>query len=183
MKSYKGIPESDLIDKCIAEDSSAQELLYKQFAGKMLAVCLRYARSRSDAEDILQDGFVKVFNHLKDFKREGSLEGWIRRIMVNTALRHYRNTQKYSDNVNIDYAEAELSEASDTISQMSAKEITGIIQQLPDGYRMVFNMYVVEGYIHKEIGEKLNISEGTSKSQLARARKYLMDVINKLGNK
>ena len=176
MNTHVNANDLELIKKCLQEDRSAQLAFYKQFAGKMFAVCLRYAKNREDAEDILQEGFIKVYNHLKNFKAEGSLEGWVKRIMINTALLHYRKNLKYDKNTSLEAAEWEIQSA-DAISRLSAKELQQLIQQLPDGYRMVFNLYALEGYQHKEIGTMLGINEGTSKSQLARARKYLIDLI------
>ncbi len=180
MTNPVSIKEEELIRQCIQEDQKALEALYRMNAGKMMGICLRYAKNRQDAEDILQEGFIKVFNNLKNFKKEGSLEGWIKRIMVNTALLHYRKTSKFENHVDVDVADKETNDL-DLLSSLSAKELMTQIQTLPDGYRMVFNMYVIEGYQHKEIGELLGISEGTSKSQLARARKVLMNLIKKRG--
>lgn len=173
--------ETTLIKGCIREDKKSQEVFYRMYAGKMMGICMRYAKNREDAEDILQEGFIKVFNNLKNFKAEGSLEGWVKRIMINTALLHYRKNLKYSDHVDLEYAGAEINDI-DILSAISAKDLMSMVQAMPDGYRMVFNLYVLEGYIHKEIGEMLGINEGTSKSQLARARKYLMDLIKKKEN-
>jgi len=158
-------------------------MLYKQFASKMFSVCFRYARNREEAEDILQEGFMKVFEKLHTFKKEGSLEGWIRRIMVNTAIQKYRenkpsegvimNLESYPENVSNPSAE-------DAISRMEAKELIQMIQKLTPAYQMVFNLYVFEGLKHREIAERLGISEGTSKSNLADARTILKREINKV---
>lgn len=176
MNTHVNANDLELIKKCLLEDRVAQLAFYKQFAGKMFAICLRYSKNREDAEDILQEGFIKVYNNLKNFKAEGSLEGWVKRIMINTALLHYRKNLKYEKNTELEAAEWET-QSSDVISLLSVKELMKHIQQLPDGYRMVFNLYALEGYQHKEIGDMLGINEGTSKSQLARARRYLMDLI------
>lgn len=178
MTNPVSIKEEELIRQCIQEDQKSLEAFYRMYAGKMMGICLRYAKNREDAEDILQEGFIKVFNNLKNFKKEGSLEGWVKRIMVNTALLHYRKTAKFENHVEVEAADKETNDL-DILSSLSAKELMAQIQTLPDGYRMVFNMYVLEGYQHKEIGELLGINEGTSKSQLARARKFLMDIIKK----
>ncbi|MFA7380583.1 MAG: sigma-70 family RNA polymerase sigma factor [Bacteroidia bacterium] len=178
MNSHVSTNDLNLIKKCLLEDRMAQQEFYKQYASKMFAICLRYSKNREDAEDILQEGFIKVYNNLKNFKAEGSLEGWVKRIMINTALLHYRKNLKYDKNTDLEAAEWETQTA-DAFSALSAKELLTLVQQLPDGYRMVFNLYALEGYQHKEIGDMLGINEGTSKSQLARARKYLIDLIKK----
>lgn len=153
-----------------------QEELYKRFSSKMYAVCLRYASNSDDAQDILQDGFVKIFKNLEKFRGEGSFEGWVRRIFVNTAIEHLR---KKTPMVSIGEKEERalpLSEKN-ALDNLAEKDILALIQQLSPGYRTVFNMYVIEGYTHKDIGEILGISEGTSKSQLARARVILQDKV------
>jgi RNA polymerase sigma factor (sigma-70 family) len=153
-----------------------QEELYRRFSSRMYAVCLRYAGVSEEAQDILQEGFVKVFKKLSTFRSEGSFEGWIRRIFVNTAIEHFRRkkylqpvTEKEENTIEGNYLSA--------LDDMAEKDILELIQQLSPGYRTVFNMYVVEGYTHKEIGEMLGISEGTSKSQLSRAKVILQDLV------
>lgn len=178
MKAIKELTEAKIVYRCLQQDVLAQNELYRRYAGKMMAVCMRYARNRDAAADIMQDGFVKVFINLKSFKGEGSFEGWIKRIMINTALKQYRKDLKFKNDVDIDSA-YNLTFESDIVSRISAKELMGHIQELPDGYRTIFNLYVVEGFQHNEIGELLGISEGTSKSQLSRARNYLMQTIKK----
>lgn len=168
--------ESDLIKGCLSGDRLAQELLYKRFSPKMYAVCLRYAGKADDAQDILQDGFVKVFKNLQMYRGEGSFEGWVRRIFVNTAIEHYRrqvNLYPVTEN------HENLLEARDlsALDSLSMKDIMKMIQELSPGYRTVFNLYVIEGYSHKEIAEIAGISEGTSKSQLARAKGVLQNII------
>ena len=137
---------------------------------------MRYAKNRDDAKDILQDAFVRVFLNLKSFKSEGSFEGWIRRIMVNTAIKHYRKNLKHVNNVDIETA-YDVGFDNDIIGKMGVDELMEKVQTMPDGYRTIFNLYIVEGYQHNEIGELLGISEGTSKSQLARSRQYLIKLI------
>ena len=139
----------------------------------MLSVCNRYVRSREEAEDIAQEGFVKVFRSLKQFQRIGPLENWIRRIMINTALAYLRSRKREPDFSDIDNVKYHPKSDYDTISDINSKDLMGLIQTLPDGYRMVFNLFVMEGYSHQEIGEMMNISEGTSKSQLSKARNWL----------
>jgi RNA polymerase sigma-70 factor (ECF subfamily) len=141
----------------------------------MFGICLRYAKNQMEAEDVLQEGFIKVFRYLKDYRNDGSLEGWIRRTMVNTAINFYKKRIKYQKDLSLDQTEPINTDEESAIDKLSAKELLELIRQLPDGYRMVFNLNVIEGYTHKEIGEMLNISENTSKSQLSRARNVLQE--------
>lgn len=176
MDSIKQISEAELIQRCLDNNTLAQNELYRRFAGKMMGVCMRYAKNRDDAKDIIQDAFVRVFLNLKSFKAEGSFEGWIKRIMINTAIKHYHKNLKFSNNIEIDAA-YDVGFESNIVGKMAANELMAKVQTMPDGYRTIFNLYVVEGYQHNEIGEMLGISEGTSKSQLARARNYLIKLI------
>nr|WP_214460491.1 sigma-70 family RNA polymerase sigma factor [Flavihumibacter fluvii] len=149
-----------------------QEELYKRFAPKMYAVCLRYAGNNDDAQDLLQEGFIKVFRNLAKFRNEGSFEGWIRRVFVNTSIEHYR--RKVHLNSISDQDEKVIEDASvSVLDQLAERDIIQLVRELSPGYRAVFNLYVIEGYSHKEIAEMLHISEGTSKSQLARAKSIL----------
>jgi RNA polymerase sigma-70 factor (ECF subfamily) len=166
---------------CKQGDRKAQEALYKQLSAKMMGVCMRYAASRTDAEDILQMGFVKMFQKITYFKNEGSFEGWVRRIMVNTAIELYRKNVRLLHTVELEGV-VEVDDAN-ALSQLAVKDLMQLVQNLPDGYRMVFNLYAIEGYSHKEIAEQLGISEGGSKSQLSRARNYLQEKIRKLEEK
>lgn len=178
MKALKELTEAEIVYRCLQNDTAAQNELYRRYAGKMMGVCMRYARNRDVAADIMQDGFVKVFINLKSFKGEGSFEGWIKRIMINTSLKQYRKDLKFQNDVDIDMA-FDVSYENNIVSNISAKELMNHVQELPDGYRTIFNLYVIEGYQHNEIGEMLNISEGTSKSQLSRARNFLMQNIKR----
>ena len=155
-----------------------QEELYRRFSPRMYAVCLRYAGNPEEAEDILQEGFIKIFKKLGSFRSEGSFEGWIRRIFVNTAIEHFRRkrylqpvTEKEENTVEGSYLSV--------LDNLAERDIMELVQQLSPGYRTVFNMYVVEGYTHKEIGDMLGISEGTSKSQLSRAKVILQQMVKK----
>lgn len=168
--------ENKLIQACIREDKAAQKQLYDLFAAKMYFVCLRYARHELEAQDMLQDGFIKVFDNLAQFKSNGSFEGWVRRIMVNASLNYCRKSSFKNEQIGIeDYQDKVVD--SKAISRMSEKELLALIQRLPNGYRMVFNLYVIEGYSHKEIGEMLDISESTSRSQLAKSRKWMQKLL------
>lgn len=172
----QNIPESDLITGCIEGNRRMQEELYRRFAPRMYAVCLRYAGNAEEAEDILQEGFIKVFKKIGSFRSEGSFEGWVRRIFVNTAIENFRRkrylmpvTEKEENTIEGKYISV--------LDELAEKDILGLVQELSPGYRTVFNMYVVEGYTHKEIADMLGISEGTSKSQLSRAKVILQDLV------
>jgi RNA polymerase sigma-70 factor (ECF subfamily) len=169
------ISENELIDGCLNNVRKAQKLLYEKYSSKMFGVCMRYAKSKEEAEDILSDSFVQVFVKLSSFKREGSFEGWIRRIVVNTSITAYRNNLKF--NLNDEISEVhQLSDDNETaIDLLNVQQIKSIIQQMPDGYRMIFNLYVIEGYNHREIAELIGINEGTSKSQFSKAKKWLQN--------
>lgn len=172
IQSNHNITETDLIAGCLAGDRKMQELLYQRFSPKMYAVCLRYASNADDAQDLLQEGFIKVFRNLDKFRREGSFEGWVRRVFVNTAIEHYR--RKVNLNTIGEREEQTIEDGSwNVLDDLAERDIIQLVQDLSPGYRSVFNMYVIEGYSHKEIGDLLNISEGTSKSQLARAKAIL----------
>lgn len=170
------IPESDLINGCLKGNRRMQEELYRRYSPKMYAVCLRYASNAEEAQDILQEGFIKVFKKMDSFRGDGSFEGWMRRVFVNTAIEHFRRrrylmpvTEREENTIEGKYTSA--------LDDLGAKDIMALVQELSPGYRTVFNMYVVEGYTHKEIGDILGISEGTSKSQLSRAKVILQDMV------
>lgn len=168
------IQTADNLQKNITIDINSQELIYRQFAPKMYGICLRFAGNKMEADDILQEGFIKILTKLKDFRNEGSFEGWIRKTMINTAINYYRKNLRNSKYLNIDELEVPVSNYEENIfDKISREELINLIQELPNGYRTVFNLNVVEGYTHKEIGEMLNISDNTSKSQLTRARSIL----------
>ena len=177
-ESNQNISESDLIQGCIAGNRRMQEALYQRFSPRMYAVCLRYAGNAEEAEDILQEGFIKIFKKLDSFRSEGSFEGWIRRIFVNTAIEHFRRkrylqpvTEKEENTIEGKYVSV--------LDELAEQDILTLVQDLSPGYRTVFNMYVVEGYTHKEIADMLGISEGTSKSQLSRAKVILQEMVKK----
>jgi len=167
---------SQLIKDCAAGKTGAQARLYRLFAPKMYGVCLRYSRDETEAEDNLQDGFIKVFEKIGTFRHEGSFEGWVRRIMVNVSLEKYRKEHLLFPVE--DVTVYEMPDFHDEImSDMASRDLLKLIQDLPPRYRMVFNLYVFEGLNHKEIAEEMKISEGTSKSNLARARMILQKKI------
>jgi RNA polymerase sigma factor (sigma-70 family) len=171
--------DHQLVKDCLKGKPEAQRKLYEQFAKTMLGVCYRYTKSLNDAEDVLQDGFVKVFSGMHQYKFEGELGAWIRRIMVNTALNFLKKNRKYRDEMV--FTEQPLHPVADSnpAINLEAKELADLIRQLPQGYQTIFNMYAVEGYTHVEIGELLGISDGTSRSQYARARGLLISWIEK----
>lgn len=172
--------DTTLVTACLKGDPHAQKALFEKFAPKMFAVCLRYMGNSDDAQDALQDGFVKVFSKLSDFKNEGVLEGWIRRIIVNTCLDVIRKNQKTKLDVSISDVEYQLEYNDLGLQSLELEELMNLVQSMPNGYRVVFNMFAIEGYSHREIGEKLGINENTSKSQYLRARAFLRERIEKL---
>ncbi|MEO8085612.1 MAG: sigma-70 family RNA polymerase sigma factor [Bacteroidota bacterium] len=172
--------EDILIKKCIEWDRQAQNALYKKYCAKMFAVCFQYSKNREEAEDTFHEGFMKVFENLKNFSNAGSLEGYIRRIMVNLAIEKYRKSSRLFLIVNIDDNKEFLNHYStdDILSQIEADDLMQLIQNLPPAYKIVFNLYVLEGLKHKEIAEQLGITEGTSKSNLYEAKAILQKKIN-----
>lgn len=174
--TFQGATEEQILKGCVSGERKYQHLLYNMLSAKMFSVCIRYAGDYNAAQDLLQEGFVKVFKNIDKFRGEGSFEGWVRRIFVNTAIEHYRkkvNLYALRDSEIREYQYYEES-ALDTLKK---EDILKMIQKLSDGYRTVFNLYIIEGFSHKEIGEIMGISEGTSKSQLARARYLLQKMI------
>lgn len=166
--------EEEIVNGCLKGDPKYQQVLYNQYAKKMYGVCLRYAQDKEGARDILQEGFIKVFQNLQAFKGQGSFEGWVRRIMVNHALEGLRKLSNRVQHVDVEEVHEALHETVN-YSRYDMNYLLEKIQQLAPGYRAVFNLYVIEGYQHNEIAEMLGISENTSKSQLSRARKLLQE--------
>lgn len=168
-----------LVKDCLKAKPAAQKQLYELFSEAMLGVCYRYTKSIKDAEDVLQDGFVKVFKNLHQYKSDGELGAWIRRIMVNTALNFLKQNRKYQDDLY--FTEHFLHPVADDnpVIKLQAKELADLIRQLPPGYQTIFNLHAVEGYSHVEIGAMLGITDGTSRSQYARARALLISWIEK----
>lgn len=151
----------------------SKDAIYRYFAPKMYGICLRFAGNEMEAQDILHDGFIKVFSKLDDFRNDGSFEGWIRRTMINTAINFYRKKTRETIFSNIDDKEVAEKDSLGIVNKLSREELLNLVQELPVGYRTVFNLNVMEGYTHKEIGQMMNISDNTSKSQLTRARSLL----------
>ena len=162
-----------LVQECLRGSARAQKALFDKFAPKMLAVCARYMKDQAETEDVFQIGMVKVFNKLADFKAEGPLEGWIRRIMVNSCLDQLRKNQRFITDKSFDDVSYRIEVKEEISSQLMAEDLIALIQKMPAGYRVVFNMFAIEGFSHQEIAIQLNITESTSKSQYLRARAYL----------
>jgi RNA polymerase sigma-70 factor (ECF subfamily) len=173
----------ELVKRCKAGERKAQEMLYKRFASKMLGVCCRYANDKMEAEDMLQNGFIRVFQKIGDFRGEGSFEGWVRRIMVHASIEYYRRNNKMMQLVDLDEAESEMSGNPLATARLEAKDLLLLVQRLSPGYRIVFNLYAIEGYSHKEIAAIVGITEGASKSQLSRARGILREQVLKMEGK
>ncbi|AQG82092.1 RNA polymerase sigma factor [Spirosoma montaniterrae] len=170
--------ENQLVAALKRGESRAHKVVYERFAGKMLAVCTRYCANRSDAEEVMLDGFMRVFEKIGQFREDGSFEGWIRRIMVTESLMFLRKNRQWRQEIPLDNVTAEPDYAwADTA--INENDLLRIVGQLPDGYRTVFNLYAIEGYSHAEIAEMLGINEGTSKSQLSRARTMLQSLVKK----
>jgi RNA polymerase sigma-70 factor (ECF subfamily) len=163
----------DLIKACLARDRSSQRKMYEIYGPAMMGLCLRYCQTREEAEEVLQDGFVQMFKNLGQFQFRGSFEGWLRRIMINCALQRYRGKLNDFKHVPLKDQGDFHYEESDLVDRLSEKELIKLIQTLPPGYRMVFNLYVFDGLKHKEIAELLHVTEGTSKSNLSDARQIL----------
>lgn len=176
--------EKEILRRCIKQERKAQKLLYEQYSPGLLGVCMRYTGNRAEAEDILQDGFVKIFNNIKDFEGRSSLIGWMRRIIINTAITHYHKNLKHQHHYDIDeLRDINVGDCNIEDLEFTREEMLGVIESLPAGYKMVFNLYALEGFKHKEIAEQLNIDVNTSKSQYSRARKLIQCRLAALGNK
>ncbi len=173
--------ENQIIEGCKRGKRRSFSALYKRYAPGMLGVCIRYCKTKSEAEDVLQEGFIKVFQKIKTYERRGSFEGWMRRIMINTAINNYKQNLKHYYHDEIDM-ERDINIVSDDLDdekyepvnrEISNEEVIRLIQKLPAGYQMVFNLFVIDGLTHLEIADELNISVNTSKSQLSKARRWL----------
>ncbi len=171
--------EEVLLQGCLENDASAQQELYQRYSPKMLSVCYRYSKTREDAEDMLQEGFIKVFTQISKYENRGSLEGWILRIIVHTCINHLKKNKKFNDNVDIAFAGNIVISEDHIPSIIQAKQIVESIRTLPIGYRTVLNLYAIEGYSHKEIGALLDIEESTSRSQYTRAKNMLEEILVK----
>lgn len=169
--------EQTIIAGCLQNDAAAQRELYNRYSPKMLSVCYRFAQGREDAEDMLQEGFIKVFTQIHTFQNKGAFEGWIRRIIVHTCINYLKKNKKFIENVDLSQASTVYVREETVPSVMQARQIIECIRLLPVGYRTVLNLYALEGYSHKEIGEMLDIEESTSRSQYTRARAMLESIL------
>ena len=171
--------EEQMLAGTIKNNAAAQDALYNRYSPRMLAVCYRFAKSREDAEDMLQEGFIKIFTQLHQYRNEGALEGWIRRIIVHTCINVLKKNKKFSETVDLIHANSFHTNEDMVPSIMQAKQVVECIRMLPLGYKTVLNLYAIEGYSHKEIGFMLDIEESTSRSQYTRARAMLEDILVK----
>ncbi|MEO6218901.1 MAG: sigma-70 family RNA polymerase sigma factor [Ginsengibacter sp.] len=171
-----------LVKDALKLKPEAQRRLYEHFAPVMLGVCFRYTKGMTDAEDVLQEGFVKVFKYLHQYKSEGELGAWIRKIMVNTALNFLKTNKKYQNDLMFNEMTLHLVSTDDPQMQLEARDLSELIRQLPTGYQTIFNLHAVEGYTHVEIGAMLGITDGTSRSQYSRARTLLIEWIKKISS-
>jgi RNA polymerase sigma-70 factor (ECF subfamily) len=178
-RKYQFVTEDDLIKACQENDRRAQKTLYDRYSPAMYGVCKRYVKSAEDAEDVLVEAFYKVLTNLYQYKGSGSFEGWIRRIVVNESLMFLRKHHNFR--LTVEISEIDKPTATNVINRMAVEDILGLLTQLPTGYRTVFNLYVLEGYKHREVAEMLGISINTSKSQLILARKKMQDLLEDYG--
>ncbi|MEP7256773.1 MAG: sigma-70 family RNA polymerase sigma factor [Flavitalea sp.] len=171
--------EEAILSGCLHNDQVAQRELYARYSPKMLSVCYRFAHNREDAEDMLQEGFIKVFSQIHTFLNKGAFEGWVRRIMVHTCINHLKKNKKFNESVDLIHATGIQVREESIPSIVQAKQVVECIRILPLGYRTVLNLYAIEGYSHKEIGDMLEIEESTSRSQYTRAKQMLEDILVK----
>ena len=171
--------EQSIIAGCLQNDPLAQRELYNRYSPKMLSVCYRFAQNREDAEDMLQEGFIKVFTQIHTFQNKGAFEGWIRRIVIHTCINLLKKNKKFHEQLSLEYAETVHFKEETIPSMMQARQVVECIRQLPLGYRTVLNLYAIEGFSHKEIGTMLDIEESTSRSQYTRAKNMLETMLIK----
>src|SRR5215204_6047697 len=169
--------EEAILQGCLQNNAAAQKTLYQKYSAKMLVVCYRYAHSREDAEDMLQEGFIKIFSQIHTFESRGSLEGWIRRIIVHTCINNLKKNKRFNESVDLIHANSLQVREDNIPSLIQAKEVVECIRVLPIGYRTVLNLYAIEGYSHREISSMLDIEESTSRSQYTRAKAMLEDIL------
>ena len=169
--------EDAILQGCLENNSAAQKSLYEKYSAKMLVVCYRYAHNREDAEDMLQEGFIKVFSQIHTFENRGALEGWIRRIIVHTCINNLKKNKRFNESVDLIHANSVMVREENIPSVIQAKEVIECIRMLPIGYRTVLNLYAIEGYSHKEISLMLDIEESTSRSQYTRSKAMLEEIL------
>jgi RNA polymerase sigma-70 factor (ECF subfamily) len=166
--------ESDIISRCIKKDRNAQKILYEHYSHRLMGMCLRYTGNRTEAEDVLQEGFVKIFANISSFEGRSSLYGWMKKVIINTAITLFHRNLKHQHHMDVDDLREKTPDNSDSSdAQFSTEELLEVIASLPPGYRMVFNLYAIEGFKHKEIAKQLEIDVNTSKSQYSRAKKLI----------
>ena len=178
-KFYPSMTEQAIIAGCLHNDPSSQRELYSRYSPKMLSVCYRFAQNREDAEDMLQEGFIKIFTQMHTFQNKGAFEGWIRRIIVHTCINFLKKYKKFNENIDLIYAQNQPAKEETIPSIMQGKQVIECIRLLPVGYKTVLNLYAIEGFSHKEIGEILDIEESTSRSQYTRAKAMLETILTK----
>jgi RNA polymerase sigma factor (sigma-70 family) len=169
--------DEELVEGCVLKDAKAQRYLFDTYSRRLMGVCSRYCDSREEAEDVLQEGLIKIFERIGSFRGNGSLEGWMRKIVVNTALDHFRKQKAFRNSFDISEMEHVAGVTDHVLESMDARDMLKVIKELPTGFRTVFNLYAIEGYHHKEIADMLGITESTSKSQYSRARSHLMKML------
>lgn len=177
LKTSESLNEKALIEACKRQDRKAEKALFDRYSPTMLGVCRRYVRTKEDAEDVLLEAFFKVFSNIHQFKGEGSFEGWLRRIVINESLMFLR--KKHNFHIRVELTQVDIKTSTTAVEKLAAQDILHLLNQLPTGYRTIFNLYVIEGYKHREIAELLNISINTSKSQLILAKKRLRGLLEK----
>ena len=175
------INEQELVKACQNNDRKAQTAFYNLYKGKLMGVCRRYTRTPDEAEDIYQEAFVKIFNNIHSLEKVGSVGAWVRKTVIHTAINYYHANLKFQNNTDYDNILLSNDDYPNVLAGLSNEELLTLINQLPDGYRMVFNLYVIDGYSHAEIGELLRVSESTSKSQLSRAKELLRKQLKPMG--
>jgi RNA polymerase sigma-70 factor (ECF subfamily) len=171
---------AELLKDCAKGDRKAQEFIYKRFASSVMGVCVRYVRDRDDADDVFQEAFIQIFQKINTVEKPEALGGWIRRLTVNTAINFYNKNKKFTAVSGYEKVVEEDGSHTELLSQLNAEEILKLVTRLPEGYRMVFNLYVIEGYKHEEIAEMLQVSVGTSKSQLFKAKNMLKEMLQNI---
>lgn len=169
--------DEELVEGCVRKDAKAQRYLFDTYSRRLMGVCSRYCDSREEAEDVLQEGLIKIFERIGSFRGNGSLEGWMRKIVVNTALDHFRKQKAFRNSFDINEMEHVAGVTDHVLESMDVRDMMKVIKELPTGFRTVFNLYAIEGYHHKEIADMLGITESTSKSQYSRARSHLMKML------
>ena len=181
-RNLQMVDDEEILKGCIKKDPRAQKLLYEKYSRGLMGVCMRFTGNRDEAEDVLQEGFVKIFLNIGNYQAKSSLIAWMRRILINTAITMYHKNLKHRHHYDVDdFREKTVADTAWDGAEYTHEELFNIIKELPAGYRMVFNLYAIEGYKHKEIAEKMNIDINTSKSQYSRAKRHIQGMLEELG--